>query len=119
VEVAEAVRLARQAIDAGKDDPDTLYMGAFALSQLVGDHGIAAAAADRALTLNPNSAPAWMARGWICVWVGQPQPAIEAFENAMRLSPLDPMASIFTGGTAFAHALAGRYEAAIEWWTGR
>jgi TolB-like protein len=115
VEVAEAVRLVRQAIETGKDDPDTLSMGALALSQLAGDHGIATAAADRALTLNPNSAPAWMARGWIRVWVGQPGPAIEAFENAMRLSPLDPMTSLFTGGTAYAHALAGRYEAAIPW----
>ncbi len=31
-EIAEAVRLARQAIEAGRDDPDTLWMGASTLS---------------------------------------------------------------------------------------
>jgi len=33
----------------------------------------------------------------------------------MRLSPLDPLAFFFSGGVAFAHLAAGRYEEAIEW----
>jgi hypothetical protein len=33
----------------------------------------------------------------------------------MRLSPLDPLGHIFTGGLAVAHVIAGRYEEAIEW----
>src|SRR5262245_8780828 len=33
----------------------------------------------------------------------------------MRLSPLDPLGWHFTGGLAFAHSAAGRYEEAIEW----
>ena len=33
----------------------------------------------------------------------------------MRLSPLDPLAFLFTAGLTFAHLAAGRYEEAIEW----
>jgi len=33
----------------------------------------------------------------------------------MRLSPLDPLGYLFTGGLAFAHSEAGRYEEVIEW----
>jgi adenylate cyclase len=42
-------------------------------------------------------------------------PAIEAFQRAMRLSPLDPLGFFFTAGIAAAHLGAGRYEEAIEW----
>jgi hypothetical protein len=41
-----------------KDDPDTLWMAGFTLRWYAGQHHVAAAAVDRALTLNPNSAPA-------------------------------------------------------------
>jgi tetratricopeptide (TPR) repeat protein len=51
-EVAEAVSLARQAIEAGRDDPDALWMAANTVSFFAGDH--ATAAVDRALTLNPS-----------------------------------------------------------------
>jgi adenylate cyclase len=109
------VRLSRQAIEAGRDDPDTLWMAAEALSILDGDHAAAGTAIDRALALNPNSAGAWNMRGWVLVWLGQSDRAIEAFENAMRLSPLDPLGWDFTAGFAFSHAAARRYEAAADW----
>ena len=114
-EVAEAVRLARQAIETGKDDPDVLAMGGDGLSYFTGDRDLVASAADRALALNPNSALAWCLRGWAFVVQGQPEAAIEAFQKSMRLSPLDPFEWLSAGGIAFAHAFAGRYEAAIEW----
>ena len=114
-EVAEAVRLARQAIEAGKDDPDVLWMAGNSLSFFSGEHAIGARAVDRALTLNPNSAHAWVARGLVSYRLNRPDQAIEAFKRAMRLSPLDPVAYLMTGGLALAHVIAGRYEEAIEW----
>src|SRR5215831_1117376 len=45
----EAVRLARRALDTGKDDPDCLWMAAFTLFFLAGESAMAAAALDRAL----------------------------------------------------------------------
>ena len=46
---------------------------------------------------------------------GQPDRAIEAFQWAMRLSPLDRLRRTFTVGIAFAHLGAGRYEQALDW----
>ena len=41
--------------------------------------------------------------------------AIEAFRQAMRLSPLDRLGHLCTGGIATAHLVAGRYEEAADW----
>jgi adenylate cyclase len=114
-ELAEGLYRARQAAEMGKDDADALWMAALALAILAGEPDTAASSVDRALTLNPNSAHAWMARGWVWNAVGQPSAAIEAFERAIRLSPLDPLGWGFTSGIAYAHAVARRYEEAIEW----
>ena len=54
--ITEAVLLARQAIEGGKDDPDTLWMAAFTLSHCAAEHATAASVIDRALILNPSSA---------------------------------------------------------------
>jgi len=114
-EIAEALRLARQAIETGKDDPDALYMAANTLSLFAGDHPAATSAVDRALILNPNCAHAWRTKGYVLVRQNRPEPAIEAFQCAMRLSPLDPLGFFFTAGIAAAHLAAGRYEEAVEW----
>ena len=90
-EVAEGLRLARRAIEAGKDDPEALWMAALTLLSLAGERPTAASAVERAPALNPHSAHAWMARDWVSCFAGQPSSAIEAFEHAMRLSPLDPL----------------------------
>jgi len=114
-EATEALRLARGAIEAGKDDPDTLWMAGHVILPFGGDVAGAARAFDRALILNPNSAHAWMARGFAFYCQNRPSPAIEALERAMRLSPLDPQSHMFTCGMAFAYIAAGRYEEAMEW----
>jgi adenylate cyclase len=114
-EVAEAVRLAGQAIEAGKEDPDTLWMGGQTISYLTGDHATAGGAIDRALILNPNSAHAWMARGYVSYYQNRPGPGTEAFERAMRLSPLDPLNYFCSSGLALTHIAARQYEEAVEW----
>ena len=70
---------------------------------------------DRAVALNPNAAIAWLLKGWFHANLSQPQPAIEAFSRAMRLSPLDPLSYLNAAGLAYAHLMAGRFEQAIEW----
>ena len=114
-EIAEAVRLARGAIEVGKNDPDVLWMAGWTISILGGEPATAANVIDRALTLNPNSAHAWMARGVAYLGQNRPDAAIEALEHAIRLSPLDPWgARAFSLLLATAHLAAGRYEQAIE-----
>jgi tetratricopeptide (TPR) repeat protein len=109
------VALAKEVLEAGKDDPDALWMAGYTLISLAGEHDIAAAAIDRALTLNPNAALAWAARGFVLSRRGQSDAAIEACERAMRLSPLDPLRRVFTMGMSVAYLAAGRYEEALDW----
>jgi len=54
-------------------------------------------------------------RGVVLGNIDQPGAAIEAFERAMRLSPLDRHRRNFTNGIAHAHLTAGRYEEAVDW----
>jgi adenylate cyclase len=114
-DVADSVRLARNAIAVGKDDPDVLWMAGFVLTVFAGEHARAATVIDRALALNPNSAHAWMHSGLVSCFRNQPGRAIEALQRAMRLSPLDPQGPGLKSALAFAHCSAGRYEEAVEW----
>jgi tetratricopeptide (TPR) repeat protein len=92
-----------------------LWMAVNTLRAFTREHGVAGAATDRALMLNPNSAHAWTERGCLFVALSQPGPAIEAFERAMRLSPFDRLRRIFTNGIAIAHLVAQRYEEGLHW----
>jgi adenylate cyclase len=114
-EIQETLRLARRALDVGKDDPDVLWMGGWTISGLAGEHSAGGSAIARALALNPNSAYAWMANGSVRCYQNQPDAAIKSFERAIRLSPFDPHGWDFAAGLAFAHLLAGRYQEASEW----
>jgi tetratricopeptide (TPR) repeat protein len=45
----------------------------------------------------------------------RPEPSVEAFQRAMRLSPLDPLTYYFASGIAFAYLYMRRFEEAVEW----
>jgi adenylate cyclase len=114
-DVADAVRLARQALEPVRDDPDTMWRAAHPLFILAGEAAAGEAILDRALTLNPNAASAWMVSGWIHALRNEPGAAIKACERALRLSPLDPLQYMNACGFAMAHLVTGRFEQAIEW----
>jgi adenylate cyclase len=111
-EVREAEWLARRAIELGKDDALALCRGGHALAYVVGDLEGGAAFIDQALSLNPNLATAWYASGWIRVYLGEPDKAIEQLSHAMRLSPLDPEIVRMEVGIATAYFLSGHYDEA-------
>jgi TolB-like protein len=114
-DISAAVRLARQALEAERDDAETLARAAFTLFYFAGETAMAMAALDRAMALNSNAATAWVARGTIHALRNQSEPAIEACDRALRLSPFDPLGFFFFSAIAIAHLLAGRFEQAIEW----
>jgi adenylate cyclase len=114
-DVAEACRLARQALEAERDDTETIKNAAYTLLFLAGEAAMAAAALDRALERNPNAAHAWSTRGLIHAHRNHPEAAIEALERARRLSPFDPYSAFYAGNIALAHLVARRFELAIEW----
>jgi TolB-like protein/class 3 adenylate cyclase/Tfp pilus assembly protein PilF len=114
-ETAELERLARQAARLAKEDAVALYSGGFALTRVAGQLEAATALIDRALALDPNLAAAWHLSGWVKLYSGEPEAAIKHLAHAMRLNPLDPMFFGMQNGTAAAHFLAGRYDAAASW----
>jgi TolB-like protein/Tfp pilus assembly protein PilF len=114
-ETVEAVRLARRAVELGKDDATALSAGGYALAHFTGEFDDAMAFIERALVLNPNSAQTWLNSGWVRIWRGEPEIAIDHVARAMRLSPLDPIRFRMLGATASSHFFAGRYDEASSW----
>jgi TolB-like protein len=111
-EMAEGARLAQRAVELGNDDAVALARSGHALAHLAGDLNGGIALIDRALALNPNLAAAWFLSGFLRIGRGEHDDAIERFARAMRLSPLDPETPRIQAGTAMAHLLAGRVDAA-------
>jgi TolB-like protein len=115
LETAEGERLARLAVELGRDDAVALTRGGHALAHLAGDLDSGIALLDRAIFLNPNLASAWFLGGFLRTWHGECEDAIEHFERAMRLSPVDPELYRMQAGIAMAHLFAGRIEMASVW----
>lgn len=114
-EADEAGRLARRAVELGKDDAIALHMAGHAIARVVGDVAAGASLIDRALLLNPNLASAWLSSGWVNVWLGEAERALEHFARAMRFSPVDLQLFNMQAGTAAAHFIAGRENDALAW----
>ncbi|HEY5828748.1 MAG: winged helix-turn-helix domain-containing tetratricopeptide repeat protein [Hyphomicrobiaceae bacterium] len=114
-EVAEIRRLARQAVKLGPDDAVALGFSGFTLAHVAGELDDGAAFIDRALHLNPNLASALLASGWVKVWLGEPELAIEHLTQAMRLSPLDPFIHMMQIAISHAHFFAGRFAESASW----
>ncbi|WP_298877625.1 adenylate/guanylate cyclase domain-containing protein [uncultured Bradyrhizobium sp.] len=114
-ETAAAESAARKAAKLGFDDAIALAQAGFALAFVAANLDDGAALIDRALNLNPNLAAAWRFSGYVRVFLGDPELAIEHLQRAIRLSPLDPLIFIVQNGIVLAHFFAGRYEEAQDW----
>jgi TolB-like protein/Tfp pilus assembly protein PilF len=114
-ETAEAVRLARRAAELGQDDALALCTAGIAFGFVAGQLDDGDALIDQALALNPNLAWAWLFSGWVKVWLGEPEVAIEHATRAMRLSPHDPHTFNMQSAVAAGHFFAGRYAEALSW----
>jgi adenylate cyclase len=113
-ERAAALRLAREAASLDSQDPLVLTVLSAAYA-LVGQIDLGLTAVRNALALDSNSAWAWLRSGWLHVYAQHPDTAIEHFERAMRLSPLDPMHFNALVGIGAAHFDKGQYDEAARW----
>jgi adenylate cyclase len=109
----EAVRLLRLALSADADDPDTLALCSAITVFMVEDDETAIEMANRAAALNPNSFFAWNFRGWVHQIAGLPEEAVQCFERAIRISPVDPLLPLMLIGTGRAFIELRRFEEAI------
>ncbi len=115
IEIAEATHLAGRAVELGKDDAIALCTAGFALAFVGGNLDFGAALVDRAISLNPNLAIAWMFGGMVRNYLGEPSNAIEYFTRAKRLNPRDPRIANTLSGLAQAYLYLGRYDEAASW----
>ncbi len=114
-EMSQAEQLARRASELGRDDAVALCAGGIALGYVVGDLDSGAGLIDRGLQINPNLAWGWLFSGWLRIWRGEPEVALQHVARAMRLSPHDPQLFNMQAAAASAHFFAGRYEEAFSW----
>src|SRR5262249_55479671 len=114
-DVEEGIRMARQAIAVGSDDPWVLDLAGLALSTLAGDNEAAISALDRAIVLNPNFALGFGHRALILAYLNRPEEAILSAMPAIRLSPFDPPMFAFCEALALAHLTLGRYGEGLHW----
>ena len=110
----EAVQLAEQAIQLGREDAAVLARSAHVLCYLAHQYDRATLLANEAVALNTNLAVAWHSRGWVALMSVIPDLAIESFQRMMRLSPLDPLINLARCGISLAHFQASRYEEGFE-----
>ena len=114
-EKALLLSLAERVKRLGTDDAFTLSMLGLQLFHSKVDCDAGIELVDRAIRSNPNSAPAYGARGLLRAWDGGSDTAIADFEQSMRLSPRDPFAFNAMMGLALGHCNAGRYFEAALW----
>lgn len=114
-DIEEASRLGRTAARFGEDDAVALSRAGHAVAYVAEDLAAGERFIDRAIELNSNLAAAWFHSGWLRVWLGHPDEAIQHFARFQRMSPVDPMSIRMNSGIAFAHVLAGRYDEASSY----
>ena len=108
-ESAEAIRLARRAIELGHGDDLALCMGGLILAYIGGELDFGAECIGRGLSMNTNLASGWEFSGWVHIFLGEPQTALEHLHRAKRLSPRSPGMMQVQLGVAGALFFGGQY----------
>jgi adenylate cyclase len=111
---AVASEAARQAIML---DPDDAFAQATVgrIHLMGGDHEAAVSAHEKALALNPNYASAHYGLGFALIYSGRLEEGLLAVDNAIRLSPRDPLLWGFLTIKGHAYLNMNRYEEALKW----
>jgi adenylate cyclase len=109
--LGEAERFADAAIDKDDQNPYAHFAASMAAMNKK-DYRRWANESEKALSLNPNYAPATVGRGTVYIYTGEPAKAIPYIERAMRLDPTVPSQYLHFLGTAY--FVAGHYETAAK-----
>lgn len=112
-ERAMAVRLADRAASLVEDHATGLVAIGAAYGIATTDQERAALHIERALAIDPNHAWGWTRLGWATYLRGRPDEAIAHFDQALELSPRDPLAFNVHFGKAAAMSLKRDFAQAI------
>ncbi len=108
-----AIRHAQAAIAHGRDDAIALGLGGFVMGMVAHDRVAARQAFEAALELSPSCALAYMLGSVVYALGGDATRAIAWGEEAIRLSPRDPMVYSPLLSITFGHITRGEDEAAF------
>ena len=109
----DGVELARRAVQAAPDDPSVLANVAGALGgPLGGDLEAALAMIDHSIALNPSGAYGWFWSGYLRLWAGLLDLAIEHFETSLRLDPRTPLRPFHQTGIGAAYFMQRHFDEA-------
>ena len=118
-----AFEFARRAVAADPQHGEALATAAWAYAVLGGRFDAALEHAERAFRVHPNSLQVRNSCGTVFAASGESARAIQEFEAAQRLSPIDPRPYVQLGGIVTAHFFARNFEEAsararrilVEW----
>lgn len=113
--VPAIVALAERALTLDHNDASVAAIAARTLAWGAHDLDTAAYHAERAYALNPNLNTACVISGFVSLWKGNPDRAIEQFQQALRLNPLwvNTPGGIGILGLAHAFLMARRFDEAL------
>jgi tetratricopeptide (TPR) repeat protein len=109
----DAVRLVRQALQSGADDPVVLTYAGVLFGYLGEDIDATFQLVERALALNPSYAYGWSSLGWLHLYAGNTEIAIQHFETSLRLNPRGRRERALSG-IGIAHFFNNRFGQAAE-----
>jgi AraC-like DNA-binding protein len=111
---ALSLQLADEAASLAPNDSLSLTLSSGALV-LAGRLAEADQRLERALALDPGLAYAWVRRGWMSVYLGDSETAVNELSTALHLTPFEPLRHLSFIGMGCAHFAAGRYDRAVRW----
>ena len=110
----EGLEMARRAVAAGADDAQVLAHTANAVMDLDNDIDHAIALINRATSLNPGCAYAWLISGIVHLVEGDGDAAADHLERAARLDPLSHLGEVARAHIGIARAAQGDYPTAVR-----
>ena len=112
---SRGVQLAWDAIALAPNDPNVLWMAAFAIWVLAKDGPRAQELFRRSLSINQNSEIAMTLAGWVEAANGNPAAGRELIAKARHLNPTPPTPWVALAGMAFTYIVEGKHTEAV-WW---
>ena len=109
----EGLDLVRRALQAAPADPSVLGVVVGASHIFDEDSGTALALVDQALALNPGGALEWFWSGFIRLFAGSTDEAIEHFQRSLRLDPRTPLRPFHHTGLGSCYFLQRRFDEAV------
>jgi adenylate cyclase len=113
-ELVRALDAGRTAVKLDENDPFA-HVALGRVHTLHAEHDTAIAHCDIAISLTPSYANAHMGRAHSLLMSGRAREAIDSHDEAMRLSPRDPILWAFMASKAIALIMLGRYEEGLDW----